>query len=416
MTERARDELTRAYGPLFSTEPDPRGADADARRRRTAGFAPGTRYVLCDPQADRASSRSTATTSTRRAPDAEPAAATSALPQRRLRRRRRPRGRSAGARRRRVDRPFSRTVELAGVPVEVRMESWLAADTIRRMGFGHVVAARHHALIVERGVSFVAFDGSGRPLTHGLRRQHLRAPAAVPHQRAASVSSGRLSRCYRSARPRGARSWHVLWLDMARARWSLLAACAARRRGRAAESTAQELAQALQKQVRRHHGLLRRLRPHATRAACSASSVTERGHVLVKKPGKMRWDYTAPEKKLFVSDGVKIYSYMPAGQAGDRQRACRSDDEATTPALFLAGKGNLTRDFTPSLVDAPAGTPPARRALKLVPKSPQRDYDWLVLAVDPATLAHPRARHDGRPGRHIDLHLHEPEGKHRIVR
>jgi hypothetical protein len=41
------------------------------------------------------------------------------------------------------------------------MESWLAADTIRRMGFGHVVAGRHHALIVERGVSFVALDQTG---------------------------------------------------------------------------------------------------------------------------------------------------------------------------------------------------------------------------------------------------------------
>ena len=41
------------------------------------------------------------------------------------------------------------------------MESWLASDTIRRMGFGHVVAARQHTLIVERGVSFVAFDEHG---------------------------------------------------------------------------------------------------------------------------------------------------------------------------------------------------------------------------------------------------------------
>ena len=33
--------------------------------------------------------------------------------------------------------------------------------------------------------------------------------------------------------------------------------------------------------------------------------------MLVKKPGKMRWEYTAPEQKVFVSDGVKIYSYIP---------------------------------------------------------------------------------------------------------
>ena len=48
--------------------------------------------------------------------------------------------------------------------VEVRMESWLSADTIRRMGFGHVIAGRQHTLIVERGVSFAAFDRAGRAI------------------------------------------------------------------------------------------------------------------------------------------------------------------------------------------------------------------------------------------------------------
>ena len=86
--------------------------------------------------------------------------------------------------------------------------------------------------------------------------------------------------------------------------------------------------------------------------------ITERGRLLVKKPGKMRWQYTAPEEKLFVSDGVKMYSYIPQ----DKQvigRTIPPDDQATTPAMFLAGKGNLTRDFTASLVELPAGMPPA---------------------------------------------------------
>jgi hypothetical protein len=61
-------------------------------------------------------------------------------------------------------RPFRRRLELGGVDVEIRMESWLAFDTIRRMGFGHVVAAHQHTLIVERGVSFVAFDEGGHAL------------------------------------------------------------------------------------------------------------------------------------------------------------------------------------------------------------------------------------------------------------
>jgi hypothetical protein len=47
------------------------------------------------------------------------------------------------------------------------MESWLAADTIRRMGFGHVIAAHRHTMIIERGVSFVTFDRSGRSIRSG---------------------------------------------------------------------------------------------------------------------------------------------------------------------------------------------------------------------------------------------------------
>lgn len=114
--------------------------------------------------------------------------------------------------------------------------------------------------------------------------------------------------------------------------------------------------------------------------------ITERGHVLIKKPGRMRWEYTSPEQKLFVSDGVKVYSYIPA----DKQVIVSSvprDDQATTPVLFLAGKGDVTRDFTPSIADLPAGYPAGSRALKLVPKASQKDYDWLMLIVDPATFA-----------------------------
>ena len=41
-------------------------------------------------------------------------------------------------------------------------------------------------------------------------------------------------------------------------------------------------------------------------------TTTERGTLQVKKPGRMRWEYVEPEHKLFVSDGRKIYSYLPA--------------------------------------------------------------------------------------------------------
>ena len=154
---------------------------------------------------------------------------------------------------------------------------------------------------------------------------------------------------------------------------------------RAADPTAAELAEALQ----RKYDAVKDFSAdfvHTYQGGVLKKQLTERGTVLIKKPGKMRWDYTAPEKKQFVSDGAKIYFYIPA----DKQVLVSSvppNAAAATPALFLAGKGRLTSEFTPSLVELPAGLPAGSRALKLVPKSKQPDYDWLVLAVDPATLA-----------------------------
>ena len=114
--------------------------------------------------------------------------------------------------------------------------------------------------------------------------------------------------------------------------------------------------------------------------------ITERGHVLVKKPGKMKWDYTSPEKKLFISDGVRVYSYTPE----DRQviiGAVPKDDQPGAPILFLAGKGNLARDFTASIGELPKASPPGSGALKLVPKAAQPDYDWLLLVIDHQSLS-----------------------------
>jgi outer membrane lipoprotein carrier protein len=154
---------------------------------------------------------------------------------------------------------------------------------------------------------------------------------------------------------------------------------------RAADSTASELAAALQK---KYDGIkdFSADFSHEYEGGVLRKKITERGHLLVKKPGKMRWDYSAPETKQFVSDGVKMYSYIPQ----DKQVIVATvppDEDAPTPTLFLAGKGNVTRDFTPSLVDLPAGMPAGSRALKLVPKAKQRDYDWLMLVLDPASLA-----------------------------
>ena len=132
-----------------------------------------------------------------------------------------------------------------------------------------------------------------------------------------------------------------------------------------------------------------------TRAVCSSGRSPSAASVQVKKPGKMRWDYTAPEKKLFVSDGLRIYTLAPGRQPGHRQPRCPKQDEATTAVLFLVGKGNLARDFNVSFM--PKRRPAPMRS-GCEPKLPERDYDWLQLVVDQKTPADPHADR-GRPRR-----------------
>ena len=108
----------------------------------------------------------------------------------------------------------------------------------------------------------------------------------------------------------------------------------------------------------------------------------EQGTVAVKKPGKMRWVYTSPERKELVSDGRKIYWYVPA----DKQVIVNDvppEDQASTPALFLSGKGDIARDFTASYADRTAA---GSIALQLVPRRAEPEYEYLVVTLDPATL------------------------------
>lgn len=111
----------------------------------------------------------------------------------------------------------------------------------------------------------------------------------------------------------------------------------------------------------------------------------EKGTVSIRKPGRMRWDYESPEKKLFIADGTRMYFYVPA----DKQVRVSAMPEAgrvPTPILFLAGRGDLLRDFTVEEVPPPAGAA-GTRALKMRPVRREQEYETLTLVVDAASLA-----------------------------
>lgn len=110
----------------------------------------------------------------------------------------------------------------------------------------------------------------------------------------------------------------------------------------------------------------------------------ESGHLLLKKPGKMRWDYTAPEPKLFVSDGRWLYEYVPADKYASRS-AVKESGDMRAPFAFLLGRGNLRRDFKVIEFAKESPVKAGNKVLRLVPKR-AADFRELVIEIEPASL------------------------------
>lgn len=71
---------------------------------------------------------------------------------------------------------------------------------------------------------------------------------------------------------------------------------------------------------------------------------TEAGELVLRKPGRMRWDYTRPSGKQFVSDGKDVYFYSPNTNRAEKMRLKDSDD-MRAPMAFLLGRLDFRRDF-----------------------------------------------------------------------
>ena len=68
----------------------------------------------------------------------------------------------------------------------------------------------------------------------------------------------------------------------------------------------------------------------------------ESGIAYFRRPGKMRWEYEAPEKNVFLVDGKNAWFYVPADHTATRVPAKASSDWRT-PLALLAGEVKISR-------------------------------------------------------------------------
>jgi len=70
----------------------------------------------------------------------------------------------------------------------------------------------------------------------------------------------------------------------------------------------------------------------------------ENGVLMLRKPGRMRWDYTQPKGKEFISDGKFLYLYTPDSNQAVKTKMQETAD-MRAPLAFLLGKLNFQKEF-----------------------------------------------------------------------
>lgn len=129
----------------------------------------------------------------------------------------------------------------------------------------------------------------------------------------------------------------------------------------------------------------------------------ESGRLTVKQPGKMRWDYEAPEPKVFVSDGTTTWFHVPADRqvvVGSFAESLSATDEAgrgggVNPLDFLTGGAAILDHFDALITGEADGE---LREVSLVPRETGGELQSLRLAVD------------ARTGRIEAIESEDPEG------
>ena len=71
---------------------------------------------------------------------------------------------------------------------------------------------------------------------------------------------------------------------------------------------------------------------------------TESGLLMLRKPLRMRWDYSQPKGKLVLSDGSALWIYNPNEKCADKMPLKQTDD-MRAPMAFLLGKLNFQKEF-----------------------------------------------------------------------
>jgi outer membrane lipoprotein carrier protein len=104
----------------------------------------------------------------------------------------------------------------------------------------------------------------------------------------------------------------------------------------------------------------------------------EAGNLILRKQGKMRWDYTQPAGKLFISDGKNLFLYT-AGDNRVEKVPLKDTEDMRAPLAFLLGHLEMKKEFRDFQVRAAEGG----TWLDAAAKSDRMPYEQVEMLIAP---------------------------------
>jgi len=113
------------------------------------------------------------------------------------------------------------------------------------------------------------------------------------------------------------------------------------------------------------------------------TGLAESGRLYLWRPGRMRWDYLEPERKIALVEGESTWLYLEEdGQLWEG----RLEDDALLATLF-AGARPLDAVFEAALLATPRRGGRGAYRLQLVPRTDDESFQHVVLTLRPPEFA-----------------------------
>jgi outer membrane lipoprotein carrier protein len=138
------------------------------------------------------------------------------------------------------------------------------------------------------------------------------------------------------------------------------------------------------------------------------TGLDESGRMWLRRPGRMRWDYLDPERKVALVDGRATRLYLEE----DAQLWEGRLEDSGLLALLLAGSERVATLFVAELEGAP-GAEGAYR-LRLVPRAEEGSFESVVLVLRPPEFGVERAEVQDAAGNRMLYEFSELRRNHGI--